>query len=246
MPTGQMLPLLYRDLVPWYRLLDPYEDHFNEATSYKENFLRLDLPPNPTLLDLGAGAGNNAYYLVDRFTCTLVDLSSQMLELSREIVPQCERIVGDMRTVRLDRTFDAVLVHDAITYMTTEADLRAAIQTAFVHTRPGGGALFAPDCTRENFRDHTEFFEEDGGNRSLRGMEWSWDPDPNDDMAVAEYAFLLRDGTDVKAVHDRHFEGVFSRAKWLEILESVGYRVEMVARPLDTEGEFDEIFFCRR
>lgn len=241
-----MLPLLYRDLVPWYRLLDPYEDHLNEATSYKKNFLRLDLPPNATLLDLGAGAGNNAYYLADRFTCTLVDLSPDMSRLSRELVPQCEHILGDMRTVRLDRTFDAVLVHDAIVYMSTEADLRAAVNTAFIHTRPGGGALFAPDCTRETFCDETVFFEANDGTRSMRGMEWSWDPDPNDDMAMVEYAFLLRDGTDVKAVHDRHVEGVFSRAKWFEILEGAGYRVELVSRPLDEEGEFDEIFFCRR
>lgn len=241
-----MLPLLYRDLVPWYRLLDPHEDHLNEATSYKNNFLRLDLPANPTLLDLGAGAGNNSYYFTDRFTCTLVDLSPEMSELSREIVPQCERILGDMRSVRLDRTFDAVLVHDAIMYMASEADLRAAVQTAFLHTRPGGGALFAPDCTRDTFRDHTEFFEADNGDRSMRGIEWSWDPDPNDDATVSEYSFLLRHGTEVKAVHDRHVEGVFSRKKWFEILEGVGYRVELVSRPLDEEGEFDEIFFCRR
>lgn len=240
-----MLPLLYRDLVPWYRLLDPYEEHLDEATSYKENFLRLDLPSNATLLNLGAGAGNNSYYLADRFTCTLVDLSPDMSQLSRELVPQCEHIVGDMRTVRLDRTFDAVLVHDAIVYMTSEADLRAAVNTAFIHTRPGGGAIFAPDCVRETFRDHTEFFEANDGQRSMRGMEWSWDPDPNDDMCVAEYAFLLRDGTDIKAVHDRHFEGLFSRAKWIEILESVGYRVELISRPIG-DGEFDEIFFCRR
>lgn len=241
-----MLPLLYRDLVPWYRLLDPYEDHLNEATSYKQNFLRVDPPQNATLLDLGAGGGNNTFYLADRFACTLVDLSPDMSQLSRELVPQCEHIVGDMRTVRLDRTFDAVLVHDAIAYMTNKADLRAAVETAFLHTRFGGAALFAPDCTRETFRDHTEFFEANDATRSMRGMEWSWDPDPHDDMTVAEYAFLLRDGTDIKAVHDRHFEGVFSRKTWFELLEGVGYRVELVSRPLDEEGEFDEIFFCRR
>ena len=106
-----MLPLLYRDLVPWYRLLDPYEDHLAEATSYKTNLLRGAPPENATLLDLGAGAGNNAYHLVDRFTCTLVDLSPDMSRLSRELLPQCEHLLGDMRSVRLDRTFDAVLVH---------------------------------------------------------------------------------------------------------------------------------------
>ena len=53
-----------------------------------------------------------------------------------------------MRTVRLGRTFDAVLVHDAIDYMTTEADLRAAVETAYAHCRPGV-ALFVPDDIAE-------------------------------------------------------------------------------------------------
>ena len=39
--------------------------------------------------------------------------------------------------------FDAVFVHDAIAYMTTEDDLRKVMETAFVHCRPGGAALFA-------------------------------------------------------------------------------------------------------
>jgi hypothetical protein len=37
--------------------------------------------------------------------------------------PECEHLQGDMRELRIDRTFDAVFVHDAIAYMTTEEDL---------------------------------------------------------------------------------------------------------------------------
>ena len=75
-----------------------------------------------------------------------------MLELSRGLNPGCEHLLGDMRTLRLGRTFDAVLIHDAVMYMTSEADLRAALETAFVHLRPGGAAVVAPDCVRETFR----------------------------------------------------------------------------------------------
>jgi SAM-dependent methyltransferase len=240
-----MLPLLYSELVPWYRLIDPCADHLAEATSYKNGFERAGMPAEATLLDLGAGAGHNAYFLVDRFRCTLADLSPDMSRLSRELLPQCEHVLGDMRSLRLNRSFDAVLVHDAVMYMTTEGDLSAAIETAFVHTRSGGAAIFAPDCVRETFRDHTEMLSEDDGRRCVRGLEWSWDPDPSDDTTMVEYAFLLRDGADVKAVHDRHLEGVFSRATWRRLLEAAGYRVEMIQRPLD-DATFDEIFLCRR
>ena len=69
-----------------------------------------------------------------------------------------------MRTVRLGRQFDAVFVQDTICYMASEADLGPALETAFLHTRPGGAALFAPDHVRETFRPSTD----QGGGRPSR------------------------------------------------------------------------------
>ena len=62
--------------------------------------------------------------------------SAGMLAVSRALNPECEHVEGDMRTVRLGREFDAVFVHDAVCYLTTEDDLRRAIETAFVHCGP--------------------------------------------------------------------------------------------------------------
>lgn len=49
-----------------------------------------------------------------------MDLSSRMLEHSRRLNPDGRHHLGDMRTIRLDSVFDAVLIHDAISYMLTE------------------------------------------------------------------------------------------------------------------------------
>lgn len=240
-----MQSLLYGELVSWYRLLDPPEDHLDEAVCYQEAIERAASPGAETLLELGAGAGHNAFHLKRRFRCTLTDVSEPMQSLSRKLNPECEHLAGDMRTLRLGRVFDAVLVHDAVMYMTTEEDLRAAARTAFVHTRPGGAAIFAPDCVRETFQEGTTVHAGDGGARSLRCLEWTWDPDPSDTTFITEYAFLLRQGTEVKAVHDRHIEGVFARATWIHVLTGAGFRVAPKARPLG-DGEFDEVFLCRR
>ncbi len=102
---------------------------------------------------------------------TLVDLSEDMLAVSRELNPECEHLPGDMRTVRLGRTFDAVFVHDAIEYMTTEADLRQAIATAYEHCRPGGVAVLVPDDIAENFEPATD-------SRRARRPRRPWRPLP--------------------------------------------------------------------
>jgi hypothetical protein len=237
--------MLYRELVPWYRLVDPPADHADEAASYQAALERAASGPAETLLELGAGAGHNASHLKRRFRCTLTDLSEPMLALSRELNPECEHALGDMRTLRLGRTFDAVLVHDAVMYITNEEDLLAAARTAFLHTRPGGAALFAPDYVSETFLEKTDLIAGADGGRALRALEWSWDPDPSDGTFVTEFAFLLRDGGGVTAVHDRHVEGLFPRATWFRVLGGAGYEVETVERPVG-EGEVDEVFLCRR
>ena len=236
---------LYSDLTSWYRLVDPVADHADEAASYQAGFDRVLGGRPATLLELGAGAGHNAFFLKRRFQCTLTDISPGMQALSREINPECEHLAGDMRSLRLGRTFDAVFVHDAVMYLTTEEELVAAARTAFVHTAPGGAAIFAPDFVREALREMMETIEGREGDRALKCLAWTWDPDPADTSYVVDYAYLLREGGSVQAVHDRHVEGVFSRATWLRVLTDCGYAAETISRPFDDDVT-DEIFLCRR
>lgn len=231
---GPPIPRLYRDLASWFPLLTPPGDYAEEAGIYRQAFEDLAAPRRPcTLLELGSGGGHNASHLKAWFEVTLVDLSPKMLEVSRALNPECVHVAGDMRTVRLGRQFDAVFLQDAVGYLTTVEDLRAAAQTAFAHCAPGGVALFCPDFVRESFRPGTEHGGSDeagGPGRGLRYLEWVWDPDPGDDTYLADMAYLLRhaDGT-LEAVADRHVLGLFYRATWAEVITAAGFAFE--ARP---------------
>jgi SAM-dependent methyltransferase len=159
------------------------------------------------------------------FTATLTDLSPDMIALSRTLNPECEHLVGDMRTLRLDRQFDAVLVHDAVMYLTAEEDLRAAVATASLHCKPVGVALFAPDHVRENFAPSTDCGGHDGDGRALRYLEWDWDPDPTDTHFNAEFVYLLReDGQPLRTESESHRVGLFPRATWLRLLAEAGFQ----------------------
>src|SRR5689334_9183957 len=173
---GFSQPLLYGDLAGWFHLLSPPSEYAEEVAVYAPLLKIAD--PAETLLELGAGAGCNAYHLKRDFRCTLTDISKTMLDASRRINPECEHVVGDMRDLRLGREFDVVFVHDAVAYMTTEDDLRKAMTTAFVHCRPGGVVVFAPDCVKETFRAATDHGGSDGDGRAIRYLAWTCDPDP--------------------------------------------------------------------
>jgi SAM-dependent methyltransferase len=228
-----MDPLMYGELAGWWPLLSAPASYAEEAEIYRRLLVEAGDRPPVTVLELGSGGGSNASHLKAHFQLTLVDRSEGMLEVSRELNPECEHLQGDMRTVRLGRSFDAVFVHDAINYMTTTEDLAQALATAFVHCRPGGVALFAPDHLRETFRTGTDWGGHDGDRgRGARFLEWTWDPDPLDSTCTVDYAYLLReaDGS-VRVEHDRHLQGLFPRATWLRLLEEAGFRARAV--PVD-------------
>jgi SAM-dependent methyltransferase len=233
-------PKLYHELADWWPLLSAPEDYAEEAAVYGDMLLASGARPLRTVLELGSGGGNNASHMKSRFELTLVELSPGMVEVSRRLNPECEHHQGDMRTVRLGRQFDGVFIHDAICYMATIDDLRRAMETAFVHCRPGGVALFAPDYVKETFDASTEHGGHDGDDRALRYLEWCWDPDPDDTSYVADYVYALREGTHTRVVHDRHIEGLFTRQAWLDTMVSVGFSPEAqqfahseIDRPLD-------------
>jgi SAM-dependent methyltransferase len=239
-------PRLYGDLAGWFHLLTAPEGYQEEAELYTE-IIRQSTSPAQSILELGSGGGNMASHYKRSFVSTLVDLSPAMLALSRSINPECEHLEGDMRTVRLGREFDAVFVHDAVVYMTTEYDLREAISTAFAHCRPGGVAIFAPDFLSENFIPGTSHGGHDRDGRGLRYLAWTWDPDPSDTTYRVDYAYLLReeDGT-TRAVYDCHIEGLFGRDDWLRMLAEAGFDAE--ARTPDISGAPPDytIFVARR
>lgn len=240
-------PLLYRDLAVWWPLISPPEDYAEEA-AFCATLLASAAVPVRDVLELGSGGGHNAFHLKAQFAMTLVDISADMLEVSRRLNPDCEHLQGDMRTIRLERVFDAVFVHDAVDYMTSEAELRQVMETAFVHCRPGGLALFVPDHTVETFEAATHHGGHDGPDgRGARYLEWAWDPDPNDTWVQAEYAFLLRDADgSLRVVHDTHRWGVFGHDLWLRLLGEVGFDAETVIEETTEVRTPRQLFLGRR
>lgn len=237
----------YGDLAVWWPLISPPEEYAEEAT-FASTVLRSASRPVREVLELGSGGGHNAYHLKASFAMTLVDLSEDMLDVSRRLNPECDHHCGDMRTLRLGRVFDAVFVHDAIEYMTSESDLRRAISTAFAHCRPGGVAVFVPDNTSETFKPGTDHGGNDGPDgRAVRYLEWAWDPDPRDTWTLTEYAFLLRDPRgSVQVVRDTHRLGLFSREDWLRFLADAGFEPKPVMEVTSEDRSPREFFVGHR
>lgn len=241
------MKIFYDSLAPLWPLISPLEDYEVEASEI-QHVIDARVPSARTLLELGSGGGHVAFYLKRRLALTLSDLNKAMLASSARINPECEHVVGDMRTLALDRSFDVVLAHDAIDYMTTEPDLEAALATAHRHLAPGGIAIVIPDHVKERYAPGTECGGTDGADgRAVRYLEWSYPVDDAATTCTTLYNFVVReaDGT-VQSFHEEHVYGLFPQATWVRLLERCGFAVEVVEEQTDDDRTPRLIFVGRK
>ncbi|MCP4678350.1 MAG: class I SAM-dependent methyltransferase [Deltaproteobacteria bacterium] len=230
---GNHHPRIFSDLAYLWPLLSPFEDYLPEAESV-HRVLAEHLDPvlyrggaKPCLLEMGAGGGHTLYHLANRYDLTAVDRSEMMLENLRRLNPNVATHLGDMMSIRLGRTFDAVLIHDAIDYLQDEKEVTKALATAFTHLGPGGIVLVAPTYVTETFIDHDVAHDHHSdGETDLTYFSYVHRPRPDDTKVETILLYLVRKDGRVETVEDRHACGLFSTDAWLAMMAAVGFDVE--------------------
>ncbi len=241
-------PRLYDDLAHLWPVLSPPEDYTTEA-----NIIRVLIEshqPAPrnagrsSILELGAGGGHTLSHLAPDYDVTAVDLSPAMLEQCRLLVPSAQTVLADMCDVRLGRTFDAVLAHDAIDYMQTEDDLRRAIDTAAAHLEPGGLFLVAPTYVAESFTDG----ESADDTNECNGLEVSFVSRVHRTSPTTfemTMVIMAKQAGRLTIADDRHTCGLFDTATWLRLLDVGGFDATVVEESGD-EGLPFRLFVAQR
>ncbi len=126
----------------YYDLLYRDKDYVTEV-NYIRGLLERYGITGPELLEFGSGTGKHGRLLASQgYRVTGIERSAEMVA---QALPcpgfACQQ--GDIRTVQLGRTFDAVLaLFHVISYQTTNADVQAVFARAAEHLRPGGLFLF--------------------------------------------------------------------------------------------------------
>jgi SAM-dependent methyltransferase len=220
---------LYSDLATWWPLVSPPEGDLEQA-QFLFQLLTHALGRRPGgVLELGSGGGGVASHLAPHVgSLTLVDIAPEMLEVSKRVNPSAEHVAGDMRAVRLGKKFDAVVLQQAVMYMATPEDLRAAFETAREHVETDGIVVVVPDFVEETFQPSTGVGGRDdpSSGHGLRYLEWRHTPREGESHVTADFAIIARraDGA-TTLVHDRHVWGLFSRDAWKQALVDAGFPI---------------------
>lgn len=237
---------LYGDLAHLWLLMSPPEEYAEEAAFWRDALRERLGPGRHEILELGVGGGHNLSHLTADFHATAVDISEPMLANSRRLNPGVEHVVGDMRTARLGRRFKAVLIHDAISHMTSEADLLAAFTTAAAHLEPGGVFITAPDHFRDTFREpESEVCTHSDGRLELTYFEFTYAPDPKEPVLETIFTYIIREGSRVRVEQDRMRTGLFPKATWLRLMAQAGFSCSERVNRLATGAEYTMLIGLR-
>jgi len=240
---------LYDDLAWLWPVLSPVEDYVEESDLFARLLSEAALGPVRSVLHLASGGGHIDHRLKDRFDVTGVDRSEAMIGLARDLNPDVDYEIADMRNVRLGRSFDAVLIDDGVVYATSPEDLRAVFETAFVHLRPGGSMLVYVEYEPSSFRQNsTTSKRRVGGGIDLVYIENTFDPDPSDTVVETTYVYLVRRDGGLTVEVDRHICGMFPLKVWRGLLGETGFtwterRFEHTEHGPDEE---EPMFVCTR
>lgn len=178
------------------------------------------------VLHLGCGAGHVDSRLKRFVRITGIDLSTAMLRLARHLNPEVTYRRGDMRSIRLGRSFDGALISDAVAYMRTPGDLSRAFASAYRHLRPGGVFVtYAEHCKERFEQNYTRAIHGRKGRIAVVFVENLYDPDPRDTTIEATFLYIIRRGARLSVETDRHVLGLFPLATWRRTLRKAGFEV---------------------
>jgi SAM-dependent methyltransferase len=129
----------------YYDLLNANKDYAGEA-DYVERLIRRHVRGG-RILDLGCGTGRHAALLASRgFEVLGVDRSEDMLAHAHARaagVRGLQFAIGDARTFRAERTFDAVIsLFHVVSYQAAQEDVESMFATARAHLDAGGIFVF--------------------------------------------------------------------------------------------------------
>jgi len=222
---------LYSDLAwlwpMWGDVEKEYADWCNFVVKLINKYAKI---PAKSLLDITCGGGKNVFNLRKHFEVTGIDISPVMLKQAKELNPDCEFLQGDMRFFSLEKTFDAILMDDGVSYITNRDDLKAAFTIAFQHLDPGGVLIVGPDFTTETFIQNQTVTTPANIKISPDGVEVIfienyYDPDPNDDVYEGTMLYLIRENGKLRIETDFHRLGLFPINVWRKTLMRAGFEI---------------------
>ncbi len=217
-----------------YELFSHDQDFKKEAEFVVRVIKRAKRSKGSSLLNVGCGTGSHDRFLKRHFHVTGMDLNPDMLRLARKKNPKIPYVTGDMKKMKLNRTFDVITALTGVMcYNYTYEDLSATLKNFHQHLEPGGVLVYDVPAVKETaFGKKNRFLAltstSSVGDTDAVVIDYPYDPDKRDTTFETHLVFLLRKNRGpLQIISDRHLQGLFQGKKVEAMLRKTGFAVRL-------------------
>ena len=211
------------------------KDYVLEAGKIHAFIQKHKLSKGNTLLDVACGTGTHAGLLAKHYKVEGTDVNAGMLKEARKKHPELRFFQSDMRTLNLNRQFDAVTcLFSAIGYMRTKSDLRKAIKAMRRHLLPGGVLLVEPWFTPAQWNPNrvSTILVDKPGIKIFRMSQAR----TRGRISLLEFQYLVGTSKQIEHIVEHHEFGLFTQAEYMAALDRAGLNVTYDPEGTDGRG----------
>jgi len=219
---------MYKKLAKYYDLIYHWKEYEKEAYSIKDLIKKYKKSDGNQLLDVGCGTGKHIEHFKDDFSCTGIDINSEMIEVAKSKIKDAIFHQGDMLNFNLKVEFDVILcLFSAIGYVKTYPNLEKTMKNFANHLKKGGVIVIEPWFTKSTYwvgvPGMTTY---DGKDVKIARLNTT---KIEGDLSIMDMHYLIVE-KDEDVIHyvDTHELGLFEIDKTLEFMKKADFQSEFL------------------
>lgn len=228
----------YGRAAKYYDILYGAEKDYAAEADLLTGVIRAHVPDAASVLDVGCGTGAHGRHLIDRgFMVDGVDLDPTFVEIARGKCPEGEFHVGDMRSFKLARRYDAVVsLFSAIGYVRDEAGLNTTLRQMAQHVTPQGVVVIEPwfepgDLTHGRIMVVSGESNDTSVCRMSRTLV-------EDSISRLEFEYMVGSEAGIERISECHELGLFTEAQMKSAFMAAGLAVNRIDEAPMTRGMY--------
>lgn len=216
---------MFTKTAPFYDAIYSFKDYPTEADRLKECVDQHLQSDGRALLDVACGTGKHLELFGQWFDVYGVDLDTELLAIAAERADAVRLHRGDMRTFDMGRQFDVVTcLFSSVAYMTTDKDLREAVENMTKHVKPGGVLIIEPFLYPESYTaGFLHFLHVDEPALKIARMSRS---EQQGDVALLNFEYLIATPEGVFHESEQHRLGLFHQAEYEQAMTDCKLKVD--------------------
>lgn len=219
-----MLKDVYAATARYYDLIYHWKNYRLEAAKVHWLIKSLKRSSGNELLDIACGTGGHVAYLKKHYKVVGLDNSAPMIKEARKKNPGARFEIGDMKSFRLGREFDAVVcLFSAIGYLKNHRELERALKTMASHLKPGGVLIIEPFIEPKKFKLNRPRPLEVAKTKTIELVRMT-EAQQRGRKVVLDFHILVKDQLHVERFLDRHELFLFNRNEFFSAFKRAGLK----------------------